>query len=427
MRIDMYLDPVRIKSNLLTQYEYSDEVNGILPKEQISHLRGSMSSFHDTASDLSGTGKEKSAGGDDEAGASKEEPHFVDIPDGSDVQSVRIFHSRGSIYSPNCGNSVLNVTAEAKHVDVGQALMAGTTYAISMCMFSVLQIFLVYKQLQYSGTQAGSNKMSMLTIGCQAIMDSYLCLLHITAGMVFKDLFNTFATISFLKMLLFVILEVRMLMLIWKARRPEAFSNGWANIQRELAKLYSRLYGTLLLGILFAYIFWNQFYFIVFVLYSFWIPQIANNAYMNVRKPFHRAYLFGMSVTRLYIPLYLWCYRNNFIASMGLDLMAYRPGLSASLVFWVSMQVIVLLLQDKFGPRFFIPDRFLPVRYRYDRPIPASLEEDHRSCVICMDEVEESLDYMLTPCNHLYHSECLTQWMEQKMECPTCRQAIPPP
>ena len=123
---------------------------------------------------------------------------------------------------------------------------------------------------------------------------------------------------------------------------------------------------------------------------------------MNVRKPFHRAYLFGMSVTRLYIPLYLWCYRNNFIASMGLDLMAYRPGLSASLVFWVSMQVVVLLLQDKFGPRFFVPDRFLPVRYRYDRPIPASLEEDHRSCVICMDEVEESSDYMLTPCNHLF-------------------------
>ena len=29
--------------------------------------------------------------------------------------------------------------------------------------------------------------------------------------------------------------------------------------------------------------------------------------------------------------------------------------------------------------------------------------------------------YMLTPCKHIFHSECLEKWFEQKKECPNCR------
>ena len=29
--------------------------------------------------------------------------------------------------------------------------------------------------------------------------------------------------------------------------------------------------------------------------------------------------------------------------------------------------------------------------------------------------------YMLTPCKHIFHSECLEKWLEQKKECPNCR------
>lgn len=35
--------------------------------------------------------------------------------------------------------------------------------------------------------------------------------------------------------------------------------------------------------------------------------------------------------------------------------------------------------------------------------------------------------YMRTPCNHNYHSVCLGKWLEIRLECPTCRQAIPLP
>ena len=32
--------------------------------------------------------------------------------------------------------------------------------------------------------------------------------------------------------------------------------------------------------------------------------------------------------------------------------------------------------------------------------------------------------YMLTPCNHIFHSECLVKWLEYKQECPNCRTSM---
>ncbi len=33
--------------------------------------------------------------------------------------------------------------------------------------------------------------------------------------------------------------------------------------------------------------------------------------------------------------------------------------------------------------------------------------------------------FMLTPCKHLFHTQCLESWFKQKKECPNCRQEIP--
>ncbi len=43
------------------------------------------------------------------------------------------------------------------------------------------------------------------------------------------------------------------------------------------------------------------------------------------------------------------------------------------LVVWMGTQIMVMTLQDKYGPRFFIPKQFLPTKYDYHRPIPSSL------------------------------------------------------
>lgn len=59
-------------------------------------------------------------------------------------------------------------------------------------------------------------------------------------------------------------------------------------------------------------------------------------------------------------------------------------------------------------------------------------------CAICMcglnitvdDNAEATEDcnntlYMRTPCGHKFHKPCLKNWMEYKLECPSCRAQIP--
>lgn len=74
---------------------------------------------------------------------------------------------------------------------------------------------------------------------------------------------------------------------------------------------------------------------------------------------------------------------------------------------WIVGQVIIVKLQSIYGPRFFVPQMFLPKVYNYHRAI------------------NPKDDYLITPCNHIYHSNCLKEWMEMKMDCSTCRSHLP--
>lgn len=109
-----------------------------------------------------------------------------------------------------------------------------------------------------------------------------------------------------------------------------------------------------------------------------------------------------------------------------------------------------------------LPRFFAPSRYQYRRTIPDEILEDGEcQCVICMNpvmsknsiELEEVTvtdtskirssedmsddqkevsgkahnmsNIMVTPCNHAFHAECLSTWLDYKMECPTCRKSLP--
>ena len=52
-----------------------------------------------------------------------------------------------------------------------------------------------------------------------------------------------------------------------------------------------------------------------------------------------------------------------------------------------------------------------------------------RNCLICMNSIEfeniSRYDYMVSPCSHVFHTNCLTDWMKIKMECPVCRTQLP--
>lgn len=352
-------------------------------------------------------------------------------------------------------------TSDACHTHLNLALSTLDTetlfgkainYTLLVTFVAFMQVVVLIRQMEMTSTQAGASRVSLLTVGLQAVADSYLCLGHLTMGIAVPTLFNAFATAAFFKFIIFSIFEMRYMLLIWKARRPSGFSEGWEAMRRELSMLYSRFYGSLLFGIVLLYQMQNHLKYFMFALYSFWLPQIILSVVEDHRKPLHPLYILGMSVTRLAIPLYFWSCPHNFLHVQP----QYSTALT--LVGWVFFQAIVLFSQHRYGPRWFVPKPLLPEKYDYYRQIgprpvcsatddegvstcdeqndeSAVLAEEGRclvpdvvECVICMTGVEvHSRDRMVTPCNHFFHSQCLEQWLNVKLECAVCRQPVPPP
>ncbi|KAK4342337.1 hypothetical protein RND71_038153 [Anisodus tanguticus] len=335
------------------------------------------------------------------------------------------YHLEGLMESPsvdNDGDCFSPILLNATSINIEVYYNKAVNYTLMVTFVSFLQVLLLIRQTEHSNTQSGAAKVSILMIGQQGIIDAYLCLLHLTAGILVESLFNAFATAAFFKFVVFSIFEMRYLLAIWKASRPMNSGEGWEAMRRELSVLYSRFYGILLGGILILYEFHKFLRPLLLLLHSFWIPQIVTNVIRDSRKPLHPHYILGMTITRLAIPLYVFGCPHNF--------MRIEPNKNwcICLGIFMAVQALVLLLQHYLGSRWFIPRQILPEKYSYYRRFDQN--GNHATdCVICMtaiDITQRSNNCMVTPCDHFFHSGCLQRWMDIKMECPTCRRPLPP-
>ena len=52
--------------------------------------------------------------------------------------------------------------------------------------------------------------------------------------------------------------------------------------------------------------------------------------------------------------------------------------------------------------------------------------KDHldKSCVICISDFELDEKITVLKCKHILHTECISEWVKYKSECPTCREKI---
>ncbi|KAA8651899.1 hypothetical protein EYZ11_009463 [Aspergillus tanneri] len=249
----------------------------------------------------------------------------------------------------------------------------------------------------------------------------------------------------------YFILFVMLIISIW--------SFLWPN---RLGKLYARTLG--------------------FIYLSFWTPQIYRNAMRNCRKALRWEFVVCQSFLRLFPFMY-------FLTVPG-NVLFVRPDTTAALALagWVWIQVWVLASQDFLGPRFFVPRGWAPPAYDYhpvmrdasesgedlesggvlpvgalradERDSPSDSKDHDKQrpkdkkkaifdCAICMQDIEVPLlpapgaagsnsvadgaanilsrrAYMVTPCRHIFHSTCLESWMRLRLQCPICRESIPP-
>lgn len=200
---------------------------------------------------------------------------------------------------------------------------------------------------------------------------------------------------------------------------------------------------------------------VLLVLNSYWLPQAYRNVVRGSHRSFKWWFIIGTTLVRLTPIGYIFMVKNN-VFDHHVDRRYFLV-----LVIWVSLQLSLLALQSVFGARFFLPKSWLPQTYSYH---PALTEGDLEhgfginhfhpegessegvvlktdngtcfiDCAICMNEVEvpilkSNLDqaatflqrrqYMVTPCRHIFHTQCLEAWMKYKLQCPVCRNSLPP-
>lgn len=206
-----------------------------------------------------------------------------------------------------------------------------------------------------------------------------------------------------------------------------------------------------------------------------WWPQIHRNIMRNCRKALLWKYVVGQSLLRLVPVAYFYgVYDNVLFVENDRHTLLFLAG-------WVWVQVWILVVQNLLGPRIFVRKSWVPPAYDYHpvlredeegamlpigftqatettpttptsrRPSISEKDRGKRTydCAICMQDIDVPIvpaagstsesgavglsanllarrAYMVTPCRHIFHTPCLEGWMRFRLQCPICRETLPP-
>lgn len=53
-----------------------------------------------------------------------------------------------------------------------------------------------------------------------------------------------------------------------------------------------------------------------------------------------------------------------------------------------------------------------------------NFSEENKMCAICQCNYEVGEKFIIVPCLHRFHKDCVTQWFEQKNTCPVCKAEV---
>ncbi|EEB08976.2 ubiquitin-protein ligase E3 [Schizosaccharomyces japonicus yFS275] len=396
-------------------------------------------------------------------------------PEGIPLPPLPPMHMDAVFYSPNCNLGFTLKNAEgASYIQYEDYLLhLASLFVVLVC----LQVYFSWKELNHL-TSSYAYRLSYLTVAMQTSTDSQIAIGFTTLSLSMTKGYLIMYTLGFLFIFLSAFPSARSFFMIVEAQgliRPSAPAqavaaeedeqnqegeeheqeetvNNEVNNNRHSRRIVSvifTLYYVSFFVMCYAFVFvltrphkyaFRLLMMLLFFMNSYWIPQICRNISLGSSRSFSWSFIVGMSVCRLGLPL--------IILLLCEPVLGFAPNYKASLaiVAYVFMQVIILLLQESFGPRFFLPSFLFSSKSIYDyHPVIhtedlETLVSNSNTCPICMQTIELPSEgsalhpssimlrrnYMLTPCHHLYHRQCLMQWMELHSICPMCRSRLPP-
>lgn len=392
----------------------------------------------------------------------------------------------GFIYSPDCGiklsvQNVKGIRYELKMRTVRNHLLIGL--GLLIC-----QIYLLLRQMQHTNTPSAVNKISYFSFSMINLVDGLLASIYFIASSIIPELYLPLVVSAFVSFILASIFETRYLISVYASQVNETNISLSSLLQGNLgseeeererpvvipdeASISSSLYGRFFFTLFFFTFLvltstsWPLQirkifeYTMIFILNSYWFPQIFRNAIkgipskktrlrqtVNVNRrqnkfPLLWIFVLGTTLIRLSPILYVFTFSSNIFR--------HHRDIHFALIIslWLFFQICVLYSQDILGSRWFLPDKSIPESYSYFQSITLEYLNEHGDtksvethsidCSICMSEIPlyvedvqethnvDKYTYMVTPCNHIFHTECLENWMSYKLQCPVCRSPLHP-
>jgi transmembrane E3 ubiquitin-protein ligase len=338
----------------------------------------------------------------------------------------------GEIESSECK---FDIKLDLRQVDLFHMKRKIVHYSIMSNAVSLALIKLFIDQMSLLESNSSFARIAMWTVLMQAVSDSVEAMFNFFTGLSVQFAFNAFIIVSLFRFVLFSFFEMRFLILAWRSINHQTFSelddDEASRVERNWiqSRLYLPLVAVLLVLVLYPKIATVP---LVVLSQLYWVPQIAFDVYKGHKAPLTTKYILGVSFFRLIGPLYMWaCPHNIFNGQLIPRPHGNSTFVVATIVAVQVIQVFIMLTQQRYGPRWFVPWACLPHVYNYYRRVDVDEEFGMPECCVCMSELElkgdNAKDIVVTPCTHLFHSNCLQQWIDiGKMECPVCRRELPP-
>lgn len=48
----------------------------------------------------------------------------------------------------------------------------------------------------------------------------------------------------------------------------------------------------------------------------------------------------------------------------------------------------------------------------------------HQECSVCISDFQKEEIVVILSCNHVYHKNCVEEWIKTKSNCPYCRKSV---
>ena len=330
-------------------------------------------------------------------------------------------------------------------------------YSIFLSIFAFIEIISTTKfMILINDSQQMSLNTDIYTIIIHIIWSSIIFYGNFVLALSQNNLLFEYIMPGIIYFCLFSVFLLRILFFSWRARNIDLIYRDSQLFKRKLIQFYLSVYILLIFTMASLKIWYSYFIMTFFLFFGTWLGQIIYSAKKGTKPSMPHSHIFLVTIFKAFVPIYLKCYPNSIFSFKPNYLKAFI--LDIVLIF----EAIILSLQKLLGPKFFLTKKYKQPKFDYYKQENEIDEKTkNQECVICLENIgkisqfEENKEntentkfnlekfledlikkykhrnrnkgpYMITPCHHVFHSKCLEMWLEQKNECPYCRQRIPP-